>query len=157
MKITFCAIGKSHDTATADAVNDYTKRLQSYFKVDWKIFAPLKNSGSLQEAVLKKKEATLILDFLDTTDYLILLDERGKLISSEKLAQFITTRTNESCRHLIFFIGGAFGVDESVMQRANFIWSLSPLVFPHQLVRLILAEQVYRGCTIIKGEKYHHI
>ncbi len=157
MKITFCAIGKSHDADTAAAVNDYTKRLQSYFKVEWKIFPPLKNAGSLQETVLKKKEAALIMDFLETPDYLVLLDERGKLISSEKLAQFIITRTNESCRHLVFFIGGAFGVDEIVMHRANFIWSLSPLVFPHQLVRLILAEQVYRACTIIKGEKYHHI
>ena len=84
------------------------------------------------------------------------LDERGKMISSENLAELIEKRTGEGCKRLIFLIGGAYGLDESILQKAHFRWSLSKLVFPHQLVRLILAEQVYRACTILRNEKYHH-
>jgi len=87
---------------------------------------------------------------------LVLLDERGQTFTSPKLASFIQQRANESTRKIVFLIGGAFGVDETVFTRANFFWSLSPLVFPHMLVRLILAEQVYRACTILRNEKYHH-
>jgi 23S rRNA (pseudouridine1915-N3)-methyltransferase len=86
----------------------------------------------------------------------VALDERGKQASSEGLATFIQARANESTKHLIFLIGGVYGIDEGVLKRANFKWSLSQLVFPHQLVRLILAEQVYRACTILRNEKYHH-
>ena len=110
----------------------------------------------LSETDLKKKEAQLILDWLDRDDYLVLLDEKGRQLSSEGLATFLQDRANESTKKLVFLIGGAFGVDETVFKRANFTWSLSSLVFPHQLVRLILAEQVYRACTILKNEKYHH-
>ena len=105
---------------------------------------------------MKKKEGEAILAFIQKEDYLITLDEKGKLINSEGLAGIIQTRANESCKHLVFLIGGAYGIDEAIMKRTNYKWSLSPLVFPHQLVRLILAEQLYRACTIIKNEKYHH-
>ncbi|HKO79808.1 MAG TPA: 23S rRNA (pseudouridine(1915)-N(3))-methyltransferase RlmH, partial [Chitinophagaceae bacterium] len=98
----------------------------------------------------------LILQWLNKDDYLVVLDERGKQLSSEGLAEFIQARANESTKKLIFLIGGAFGVDEAILKRADYKWSLSHLVFPHQLVRLILAEQVYRACTILKNEKYHH-
>jgi 23S rRNA (pseudouridine1915-N3)-methyltransferase len=108
------------------------------------------------EMDLKKKEGETILSWLSKDDYLIALDERGKSLSSPGLAEFIQKRGNESTKNLVFLIGGAFGLDEAVLKRANFQWSLSSLVFPHQLVRLILAEQVYRACTILKNEKYHH-
>jgi 23S rRNA (pseudouridine1915-N3)-methyltransferase len=81
---------------------------------------------------------------------------RAKQLSSEGLADFIQTKANGGKKNLVFLIGGAYGVDDVVFERANFKWSLSQLVFPHQLVRLILAEQVYRACTIIRNEKYHH-
>ncbi len=90
-------------------------------------------------------------------DYLIALDERGKQLTSEGLAEFLMKRSNESLKNIIFLIGGAYGIDEAVLKRTNFKWSLAQLVFPHQLVRLILAEQVYRACTINRNEKYHHI
>ena len=77
-------------------------------------------------------------------------------MSSEGLANFIQARANESTKQIIFLIGGAYGIDEAVLKRADYKWSLSQLVFPHQLVRLILAEQVYRACTILRNEKYHH-
>ena len=110
----------------------------------------------MSEVDLKKKEGEIILQWLGKEDYLVALDERGKQLSSEGLADFIQTRANDSIKQLVFLIGGAYGIDEAVMKRANYKWSLSTLVFPHQLVRLILAEQVYRACTILKNEKYHH-
>jgi len=115
-----------------------------------------KNSGILPEMELKKKEGEAIMQLLTKDDYLVALEERGKQLSSEGLAEFIQARANESTKKIIFLIGGAYGIDEQVLKRANFKWSLSQLVFPHQLVRLILSEQVYRACTILKNEKYHH-
>jgi 23S rRNA (pseudouridine1915-N3)-methyltransferase len=84
------------------------------------------------------------------------LDEKGKELSSPELAKFLQQRANEGNKNVVFLVGGAFGVDARIMKRANFTWSLSKLVFPHQLVRLILAEQLYRAATILRNEKYHH-
>lgn len=156
MKLQFWSIGKNHEPYVKSGVEDFTKRISNYFKAEWNIIPVPKNAGMLSELDLKKKEGELIMQWLNKDDYLVLLDERGKQLSSEGLANFIQARANESSKKLIFLIGGAFGVDDSLFKRANFTWSLSELVFPHQLVRLILAEQVYRACTIIKNEKYHH-
>ena len=156
MKISFWSIGKNHEPYIKPGVDDFTKRISKYFKVDWTIISPPKNAGLLSETDLKKKEAQLILEMIGRDDYLVALDEGGKSFSSESLASFIQSRANESTRQLIFFIGGAYGIDPTLLQRANHTWSLSPLTFPHQLVRLILSEQVYRACTILKNEKYHH-
>ena len=108
------------------------------------------------EKDLKKKEGEIIINLLQKDDYLVLLDERGKMPDSEDLAGFIQTRANEGTKTMLFLIGGAFGVSEEVKKRANYQWALSKLVFPHQLVRLILAEQIYRACSINRNEKYHH-
>lgn len=156
MKIQCWSIGKYHEPMVRAGVEEFTKRVSRYFRVEWNIIPVPRNTGMLSETDLKKKEAGTILQWLDKDDYLILLDEKGKQLSSEDLATFIQNRANESTRKLVFLIGGAYGVDEAVFKRADFTWSLSKLVFPHQLVRLILAEQLYRACTIIKNEKYHH-
>lgn len=156
MKIKFLSVGKAHDPLMKAAIDAFTDRIQHYFPVQWELLAPPKQAASLSAEETKKKEAMLILSTLASTDYLILLDERGKQVSSPQLAQTIQMRANDSTKQLVFLIGGAFGVDASITQRAQWVWSLSPLVFPHQLVRLILAEQVYRACTILKNEKYHH-
>lgn len=105
---------------------------------------------------LKKAEGEMLMLTLQKDDFLVALDEKGKQLSSEKLAEFIQRSANQSTRNLVFLIGGAYGLDDAILKRSNFTWSLSQLVFPHQLVRLILAEQVYRACTILKNEKYHH-
>jgi 23S rRNA (pseudouridine1915-N3)-methyltransferase len=110
----------------------------------------------MSEEQLKKAEGVMILGMLQKDDHLIVLDERGKMLDSLQLAAMIRQYANESARNLVFLIGGAYGIDAAVMQRAQFKWSLSALTFPHQLVRLILAEQLYRACTIIRNEKYHH-
>lgn len=156
MKIQFWSIGKANEAYVKQGVEDFTKRISNYFKVEWNIIPVPKNAGMLSEMDLKKRESDLVLQWLDKDDYLVVLDERGKQINSEALADFLQARANESTKKLVFLIGGAFGVADSVLKRANYKWSLSQLVFPHQLVRLILAEQVYRACTILKNEKYHH-
>ena len=156
MKIQFLSIGKTHESFVKEGVEQFTKRISNYFSVEWNIVAMPKNAGIMEPTILKIKEGEALAALIAKEDYVILLDERGKMLSSEAFSKFIEQRTVESVRNLIFIIGGAYGVSDSIMQRANFKWSLSALVFPHQLVRLILAEQVYRACSIIRNEKYHH-
>ncbi len=156
MRIVLYSIGKESESYILTGTQHFTKRISHYYPVEWKIIPSPKNIATLPEKALKAKEATLLFESLKKEDFLIALDEGGKMISSTGLATLITAKANESVKQLVFLIGGAYGLDESVLKRANFIWALSPLTFPHQLVRLILAEQIYRACTIIKNEKYHH-
>lgn len=156
MKINLWSIGKKNEPYVKQGVDDFTQRIARYFKVNWTIVPVPKNAALMSGTDLKKKEGEIILEWLKKDDYLVVLDERGKQMSSEGLAEFIQVRANAGTKQLIFLIGGAFGTDEAVLQRADYKWSLSQLIFPHQLVRLILAEQVYRACTILKNEKYHH-
>ncbi len=156
MKIQLWSVGKANEPYVKDGVADFTNRISKYFTVSWQIIPPPKNAGLLPQTDLKKKEATTILQMLKPDDFLVALDERGKEFTSEKLAGFLQQRANAGTRNLIFLIGGAYGIDEAVLERCGFKWSLSQLTFPHQLVRLILAEQLYRACTILKNEKYHH-
>ncbi|MBC7889837.1 MAG: 23S rRNA (pseudouridine(1915)-N(3))-methyltransferase RlmH [Ferruginibacter sp.] len=156
MKLQFWTIGKDHDNYVKEGVELFTKRIANYYPVGWNIIAMPKNSATLSEIELKRKEGEIILNTLQKEDYLILLEERGRHLNSEAFAAFIQSRANESIKNIVFLIGGAYGVSEAIMQRANYKWSLSQLVFPHQLVRLIVAEQVYRACSINRNEKYHH-
>lgn len=156
MKIHLWSIGKNHEPYVKPGIQEFTSRIARYYPVQWNIIPMPKNAGMMSEMDLKKKEGEIILDWLGKDDYLVALDERGKQMSSEELSSFIVKRSNESRKNLVFLIGGAYGLDEAVLKRADFAWSLSKLVFPHQLVRLILAEQIYRACTIGKNEKYHH-
>jgi 23S rRNA (pseudouridine1915-N3)-methyltransferase len=156
MKISLWSIGKNNETYVKEGIDEFTKRISRYFSVEWTIIPVPKNAGMLSEMDLKKKEGEIILQWLKPDDFLIVLDERGKQLSSEALANFLQTRSNESIKNLVFLIGGAFGLDEKILSKAKFSWSLSLLTFPHQLVRLILAEQIYRACTILRNEKYHH-
>ena len=156
MKIALWTIGKAHENYVKEGIEEFTKRITKYHSVEWKILPPAKQTVNSIESEIKKQEAQTVLNALHRDDFLVLLDERGKQLSSIETASFIESRANAGTKHLIFLIGGAFGVDEQIKTRANFTWSLSQLVFPHQLVRLILAEQVYRACSILRNEKYHH-
>jgi 23S rRNA (pseudouridine1915-N3)-methyltransferase len=157
MKIQFWSVGKNNESFVDEGIKLFTKRISNYYPVDWQIISTPKNAAVLSDVDLKQKEGETILNLLKKEDYLILLDERGKTLTSEGLAGFIQQRANESEKQLVFLIGGAFGVSKAVFERADYMWSLSPLVFPHQLVRLILAEQIYRACSINRNEKYHHV
>jgi len=156
VKIQLWSIGKEHDPYVKPGIVDFTKRISRYYPVEWSIIPAPKNAGLLSGTDLKKKEGATVLEGLQKDDWLVALDEKGKQLSSEGLSRLIQARANESVKSLVFLIGGAFGLDESVLKRANHQWSLSELTFPHQLVRLLLAEQVYRACTILRNEKYHH-
>jgi len=156
MKIQLWSIGKQHEAYVKTGVGEFTDRLNKYFSAEWEIIPTPKNAAMLSQMDLKKQEAQTILEWLNKDAYVILLDERGKQLTSPELADFLQQRANESVKKLIFLIGGVYGVDESIFTRANYTWSLSKLVFPHMLVRLMLAEQLYRACTILKNEKYHH-
>ena len=156
MKIQFWSIGKDHEPYVKPGVDDFTRRISRYYPVEWSIIPTSKNAATLSQPDLKKKEGEIILEGLAKDDFLVALDERGKQMGSEGLAQFIQSRANESTKKLIFLIGGVYGLDEPVLKRADYRWSLSQLTLPHQLVRLLLAEQVYRACTILRNEKYHH-
>lgn len=153
MKIYFWSVGKAHEHYVKEGIEIFTKRISHYYPVEWKIFPP---SKSTSEEQTKKSEAMQLLNALQNDDILIALDENGNQWNSLELAKFIRQRANESARNLIFLIGGAYGLDETILKKSRYQWSLSKLVFPHQLVRLILTEQVYRACTIIRNEKYHH-
>jgi 23S rRNA (pseudouridine1915-N3)-methyltransferase len=156
MKISLWAIGKSNEPYVKEGTEEFTKRISRYYPVEWNIIPVPKNAGMLSEMDLKKKEAEIISQWLRPEDFLVALDEKGKQLSSEGLATFLESRSNESIKNIVFLIGGAFGLDDQIISKAKFIWSLSALTFPHQLVRLILAEQIYRACTILRNEKYHH-
>jgi 23S rRNA (pseudouridine1915-N3)-methyltransferase len=157
VKIQLWSIGKDHDPYVKTGIMDFTKRISRYYPVEWTIIPTPKNAGALSETDLKKKEGAIVIEKLEKDDWLIALDEKGRQLSSEGLSRLIQSRANESVRNLVFLIGGAFGLDDAVLKRANQQWSLSELTFPHQLVRLLLAEQVYRACTILRNEKYHHL
>ena len=157
MKLLFLSVGKPHETYVQSGIEEFTGRVGKYFPVSWQLIPAPKNAANMTELALKKAEALAILQQLQSDDHLVLLDERGQQFNSPGVAQLLQQRANESCKRIVFLIGGAFGVDESISKRANTIWSLSKLVFPHMLVRLILSEQIYRACSILKNEKYHHV
>lgn len=156
MKLECWALGKAHESFVSEGVDLFTRRTGHYFAMSWQIFPPPKTSVSLSRAECLDKEAAPVLAALKPGDHLILLDERGRSLSSEDLSGYLGQRALSGDKRLIFLIGGAYGAAPSLHQRADLCWSLSKLVFPHQLVRLILAEQLYRACTILRNEKYHH-
>ena len=156
MKIKILAIGKKHDPKIANAIDDYIGRLNHYTEISWKIIEA-KISSSMNPDQIKNLESDLLLNQLDQDDIVLLLDETGVQLSSIELADKIQVYMNKGSKNIVIIIGGAYGVSENVFNRSDFIWSLSKLVFPHQLVRLILVEQLYRAHTILADEKYHHI
>ena len=146
MRFTFISIGKQNDSDIADAVADYTKRIGRYFPVEWKLI-PTSDV---------EKEGESILKTLDSGDFVVVLDDKGKELNTIELSEFIEKRMSASDKRIVFVIGGAYGFSESVYKRTNFKWSLSKLTFPHQLVRLIVAEALYRAISVIEKEPYHH-
>ena len=149
--ITTIAIGKKHEKWVLNGIELFEKRLKKPFNLNWDI---LPHSNFAEEKA-REEETQRILAKIKPSDFVILLDERGKNISSPELAKMLSNGFVNS-QNFVIVIGGAFGVSEELRQRANFIWSLSKLVFPHQIVRLILVEQIYRAQEISSGGKYHH-
>jgi 23S rRNA (pseudouridine1915-N3)-methyltransferase len=146
MKIIFLSVGKTNDSGIAQAIEDYTSRINRYVKTEWRIIS----TSDID------REEKMILKFLEPGDFIIALDEHGKNLDTKELSQFIEKRMIAGDRRIVFIIGGAYGLGEAILDKANFTWSLSKLTFPHQLVRLILSESVYRAFSVLKKEPYHH-
>ena len=156
MKIKLILVGKTNIKYLLEAEREYENRLKHYIKYEEIIIPDVKQSGKLSESELKKKEGQLILSKLENSDHVILLDDKGKSHSSIEFANFLQQKMNSSLKTLVFVVGGAFGFSDEVYQIANSKVSLSKMTFSHQMVRLIFKEQLYRGLSILRGEKYHH-
>jgi 23S rRNA (pseudouridine1915-N3)-methyltransferase len=156
MKITLLLHGKTDVPFFKAALEFYYKRIVHYVSFNIVEIPSPKIPASAPPDILKEKEADLSERIIKPGDFVILLDEQGKEFSSVKFATFIQTKMNAGLKDLVFIVGGPYGFHERMYQRANDKVSLSPMTFPHQLVRVIFAEQLYRACTILKNEQYHH-
>lgn len=152
MKQVIVSVGKRHDADIVAAIEDFTVRLTREVPTTWHLIKP---SGA-DELTARRVESDAVLDFVRDSDLVIVLDEKGSQYSSTTLAAMYE---DWLVRHerVVFVIGGAYGIDTHLLQRADVIWALSKLVFPHQLVRLILVEQLYRARMITRGHPYHHV
>ncbi len=155
MKTELILVGRTANKHFEAGINDYAGRIAHYMPFGMTIIPELRNTKSLTEEQQKQAEGELILKQLSPQDTVVLLDERGQELRSVELAQWLQ-RKQQSARRLVFVIGGPYGFSDAVYARANERLSLSRLTFSHQMVRLVFTEQLYRACTIIKGEPYHH-
>ena len=156
MKIKLLVIGKTDNNHLAELINDYTKRLQHYIKFEIDIIPDIKNVKNLSKTQQKEKEGELILKKINPSDILILLDENGKQLSSIDFSNYLQKKMNSGIKQLTFVIGGPYGFSDIVYQKAQGKVSLSKMTFSHQMIRLFIVEQIYRGFTILKNEPYHH-
>lgn len=156
MKITLLVVGKTEDKYLIEGIEKYLSRLKHYIGFTLLVIPELKNTKNLTEQQQKSKEAELILKQISNPDVVILMDEKGKKYSSVQFSQYLNKQMIGSVQQLTFIIGGPYGFDESVYQRANGLISLSDMTFSHQMVRLFFVEQLYRAFSILKGEPYHH-
>ena len=156
MNITLLMIGNTSEAFVVEGYEIFTKRLKHYIKFKEVIIPDIKDRKHLNADQVKEREAVLILEKLAASNYSVLLDERGKEFSSIEFAGFLQKTMNAGTRELFFIIGGAYGVAESVKQKADLTISLSQMTFTHQVIRLLFAEQLYRAMTILKNEPYHN-
>lgn len=157
MKVTLLQIDKTTENYLNEGISIYANRLKHYTAFEIGTINVPKAVRMRPEAEQKSEEAKLILKTVKESDFLVLLDEGGDLLNSVDFSQFLSKKTLQNVKNLIFLIGGPYGFDASIYQRANYKLSLSPMTFSHQMVRLFFVEQLYRAYTISKGEKYHHI
>lgn len=155
MKTILLLVGKTVDKHFIAGINDYAERISHYMPFEIVTIPELKNTKNLSEEQQKTMEGELILKQLQSSDTVVLMDEHGKEFTSMEYARWLEQKRN-TARRLIFVIGGPYGFSPKVYERANEKISLSRMTFSHQMVRLIMTEQIYRACTIIKGEPYHH-
>ncbi len=155
MKGELIVVGKTVSAHLAAGIDDYISRIAHYMPFAVSVVAEIRNTKSLSLQQQKEREGEKLLRLIQPNDYVVLLDERGKEYSSIAFADWLQRRQQQPQR-LVFIVGGPYGFAESVYERADELLSLSKMTFSHQLVRLLFAEQLYRACTIIKGDPYHH-
>lgn len=146
MKICIISVGKKHDEMIKMGVLEFEKRISANYKIEWKII-PTSS---------KEEEGEKILSCTKNDDILIVLDEKGLNLSTRDFSKILQEKLNQGTKRLVFVIGGSYGISQNIISRANILWSLSKLTFPHHLVRFILVEQIYRAFSILENSKYHH-
>lgn len=156
MTIKLISIGKTDNKELQLLIELYRKRLGHYITFNFEIIPDIKNAKNLSETQQKQKEGELILNKLNTSDILILLDENGKPMDSIAFANYLQKHMNSGVKQLVFAIGGPYGFSQAVYSKAHSKISLSKMTFSHQMVRLFFIEQLYRGFTILRNEPYHH-
>ena len=156
MKIKLLAIGKTDNKHLIQLIDEYQNRLKHYIKFEFEIIPDIKNVKHLSEIQQKEKEGEIILSKLKNTDELILLDDKGTHYTSVEFSTYLQKKMNSGIKQLVFVIGGPYGFSSSVYQKAKEKISLSKMTFSHQMIRLFIVEQLYRGFTILKNEPYHH-
>jgi 23S rRNA (pseudouridine1915-N3)-methyltransferase len=154
MKITVVFTGKTSERYLEEGIAFYEKRIHRYLPFEIRVLPQVK--GVRDKDLLKRREGEMILRALGEGDFCILLDEKGKAMASVEFAGFLQRKMNEGLRNVVFIIGGAYGVSREVFDRAGMVLRLSEMTFSHQVVRILLMEQLYRAFTIIHGEPYHH-
>ena len=156
MKIVLLSIGKTSERYLVDGIQHYQNRLKHYMPFEIIEIPNIKKSQNLSKTELKKKEGILISQHIQSTDYVILLDDKGKASSSLQFAQKLESWLNSGKKRMLFVVGGAYGFSDEIYSKASEKCSLSKMTFSHQMVRLFFAEQLYRAFTILKNEPYHH-
>ncbi|MCK5814656.1 MAG: 23S rRNA (pseudouridine(1915)-N(3))-methyltransferase RlmH [Flavobacteriaceae bacterium] len=156
MKIKLLAIGKTDDKNLNTLIENYQNRLKHYIKFELQVIPDIKNVKNLSEKQQKEKEGALILKQLQSTDQLILLDEKGKEYRSIEFSKLLQKKMNSGIKQLVFVIGGPYGFSQDIYTKAQGKISFSKMTFSHQMIRLFVVEQLYRGFTILKNEPYHH-
>lgn len=156
MKIQLVFVGKTSKSYIQEAIEEYAKRISRYTSFEIKTIPDLKNSKNLSENQVKDLEGNSILKLIESSDYLVLLDDKGKSFTSKEMANWLEQKQTQSIKKMVFVVGGAYGFSSDVYMRVNEKISLSKLTFSHQIVRPIFLEQLYRCFTIINGEPYHH-
>ena len=156
MTIKLIVVGKTEKLEFQKLISEYQNRLKHYIKFELSCIAQLKNTKNLSKEMQKAKEGELILKQLDTSDFVLLVDEKGKQYSSMEFSSFLQKKMNSCLKNLIFIVGGPYGFDRKVYERANMSLSLSKMTFSHQMIRVFFVEQLYRAFTILKNEPYHH-
>jgi 23S rRNA (pseudouridine1915-N3)-methyltransferase len=156
MKIKLLAIGKTDHKHLIKLIEEYEKRLKHYVKFELAIIPDVKNAKNLSEIQQKEKEGELILSKLQNTDVLVLLDDKGKQFTSIEFSKYLQKKMNAGIKQLVLVIGGPYGFSDAVYAKAQGKISLSKMTFSHQMIRLFIIEQIYRGFTILKNEPYHH-
>lgn len=156
MKITVLCSGKTTDDYIKKGFHYYASRINHYFPFAEAYTETLKNSRNIPVEMIKTKESELLMKNILPGSVVVLLDENGTMYTSKEFAAFLQQQANNSVKQLVFCIGGPYGFSDNMMKKASYKISLSKMTFSHQLVRLIFAEQLYRACTILKGEPYHH-
>jgi len=156
LKIQLTVVGKTNQSFVQQGLDEYCNRLSHYFPFEMKVVPDIKNAKHLTTEQLKAKEGELILQTFQPGDFIVLSDERGKEFTSVTFAEYIEKKAHTGAKRLVFVIGGAYGFSPAVYEAAHEKIALSKMTFPHQLIRLIFIEQLYRAMTILHHEPYHH-